>query len=340
MCLFAMSWQDPTGEVDGYFHRELVEYLGPALVSGVGILLHKVSVFTPTDAPVTGRRKSYLNITPRNVRRVFVKEDSTNGMKIDSIVESFNNELEVKSLQENDKDDYEDDQASRSEQAAHQLLQHKTVRDTSAELTFLSQRQVIHRNPPVRADSAVATVATKKKGKRGKSAAVNKGQDHDNGLGKWQWSKLLKKTSSDNEIESAAGSSRVHERQGFLHASSRLASLIIKQKEQAQTQTRYATTAIIVSVCSDGSFATCSNEKAKQPTSPAIVGNSKKSVNVHFASDTSMCHPPPRILCENDKGQGSLSPFSPPLRKNLATSSGSRNRTNPDTLSDDEDDDW
>ncbi|POM62325.1 hypothetical protein PHPALM_28534 [Phytophthora palmivora] len=215
---------DPTGEVEGYFHRELVEHLGPALVAGVGVLLYKVSNFTPTDAPVTGKRKSYLNITPRNVRRVFVAKNLCNGSIINDPVEAFNKEKEVKSLEESDGDDYDDNEASRSEQAARQLLQHSTVRDTSAELTFLSQRQVIHRNPPVRVDPVAVTTTAKKKGKRGRSNAADKSQGQESGLGKWQWSKLLKKTD-----ESAVDSSRSQERRGFLDASSRLVSLITKQ---------------------------------------------------------------------------------------------------------------
>ncbi|GMF44834.1 unnamed protein product [Phytophthora fragariaefolia] len=225
--------QDPTGEIEGYFHRELVEQLGPALVAGVGILLYKVSVFTPTDAPVTGRRKSYLNITPRNVRRIFVPNQQLNTSAGENPVDLFNQEKEIESQQESDNDDYDNDQASRSEQAARQLLQHSTVRDTSAELSFLSQRQVIHRNPPVRVDP-VAAATTKKKGKRGKGTTASKGQSEDSGLGKWQWSKLLKKTTDDCDEQSAADSSRTRERQGFLDASSRLMSPApVKQKKHA-----------------------------------------------------------------------------------------------------------
>ncbi|GMF22752.1 unnamed protein product [Phytophthora lilii] len=207
------------------------EHLGPALVAGVGILLYKVSVFTPTDAPVTGRRKSYLNITPRNVRRVFVTEEQSIDSTAENPINLFNKEKEVESQQESDNDDYDDNQASRSEQATRQLLQHSTVRDTSAELTFLSQRQVIHRNPPVRVDPEVATT-TKKKGQRGKNAANSNDQGEATGLGRWQWSKLLKKNSDGDTDTSAADSSRSQERQGFLDASSRLVSLITKQNSR------------------------------------------------------------------------------------------------------------
>eukprot|EP00644_Phytophthora_capsici_P009756 jgi/Phyca11/550163/estExt2_Genewise1Plus.C_PHYCAscaffold_350302 len=216
----------------GYFHRELVEQIGPALVSGVGILLYKVSVFTPTDAPVTGRRKSYLNITPRNVRRVFVPTEQSASLTVQDPVEVFNKEKEFESRQESDTDD--DNLASTSEQAARQVLQHSTVRDTSAELTFLSQRQVIHRNPPVRVDHSTVPTTSKKNGKRGRGATASKSQDQETGLGKWQWSKLLKKPTDD---ETVTDSSRSQERRDFLDASSRLVSLITKQNARSRYST-------------------------------------------------------------------------------------------------------
>uniref|UniRef100_M4C0X8 Homologous recombination OB-fold protein OB-fold domain-containing protein n=2 Tax=Hyaloperonospora arabidopsidis (strain Emoy2) TaxID=559515 RepID=M4C0X8_HYAAE len=303
---------DPTGEVDGYFHRELVDQLGPALVDGVGVLLYKVSVFTPTDAPVTGRRKSYLNITPRNVQRIFVTKDSSNVVKIEEIVNSFNKEKEDESQHESDQDDYEDNLESKSEQATRQLLQRSTVCDTSAELTLLSQRQVIHRNPPVR-DPAVATTTQITKSKRGKSAA-RKAQDHDSGLGKWQWSKLLRKTSRDDGDESATGPSRTQERQGFLNANSHLVSLITKQNERSR------------------------DEGSKQDIMPATA-RTKKPVNVHFASETEIY--PLSMPSGSDKvdvpqNSQSLQSFSAVV---VGDSEKIDNNNNSDNQ-DDDDDDW
>ncbi|RLN72138.1 hypothetical protein BBJ28_00015114 [Nothophytophthora sp. Chile5] len=222
--------QDPTGEIEGYFHRELVEQLGPALAAGVGVLLYKVSVFTPTDAPVTGKRKSYLNITPRNVRRVFVTKEQANSSSSDATVALFNQAKQDEAEDDSDNDDYDDSQSTSSQQAGRQLLQHNAIRDTSAELTFLSQRQVIHRNPPVRVDPAAA--ATAKKGKRGKKAA-GKTQENSTGLGRWQWSKLLKKNADNNpdEASSAAAQPR-QDTDVSLDASSRLASLISRQSSR------------------------------------------------------------------------------------------------------------
>ncbi|KUG00089.1 hypothetical protein AM587_10007140 [Phytophthora nicotianae] len=314
--------QDPTGEeVEGYFHRELVEQLGPALVAGVGVLLYKVSVFTPTDAPVAGRRKSYLNITPRNVRRVFVAKEHSNSSTIEDPVEIFNKAKEIESQQESDNDDYDDNQASRSEQAARQLLQHSTVRDTSAELTFLSQRQVIHRNPPVRIDPAAATTTTKKKSKRGKGAASTNNQDQENGLGKWQWSKLLKKTTND---ESSADSSRSQERREVLDASSRLVSLITKQNAKNRTST---------SSTPEGK-----SNSEESPASP----KPKKAVSVRFAPGT-VFDPPsmPRHSDNFDVAElTQRSPSSQPSdsQPNYQPLDGEIKVNNSDD--DDEDDDW
>uniref|UniRef100_A0AAV1UF21 Homologous recombination OB-fold protein OB-fold domain-containing protein n=1 Tax=Peronospora matthiolae TaxID=2874970 RepID=A0AAV1UF21_9STRA len=305
---------DPTGEVEGYFHRELVDQLGPALVGGVGVLLYKVSVFTPTDAPVTGRRKSYLNITPRNVRRIFVTKDSSNVVKIEEIVNSFNKEKENQSQHESDQDDYEDNVESKSEQARRQLLQRSTVRDTSAELTLLSQRQVIHRNPPVR-DPAAATTTQTTKSKRGKSAATRKAQDHDSGLGKWQWSKLLKKTSGDDGGESTTGSNRTKERQGFLNASSRLVSLLTKQNERSRD---------------DGS---------KQDMMPATA-RTKKPVNVHFASETEIY---PLSMPSGDSDKVDVPQSSESLQKSFSAAvvgDSGKNDNNSDNQDDEDDDDW
>ncbi|KAF4316796.1 hypothetical protein JM18_008185 [Phytophthora kernoviae] len=132
---------DPTGEIEGYFHRELVEQLGPGITAGTGVLLYKVSVFTPTEAPVTGRRKSYLNITPRNIRQVFVMKDQSSSAPSDSAVGLFNAEKEAEVGQDSDNDDYDDNMASTSEQAARQLLQHRN--DLDARLRALQAKTAV-----------------------------------------------------------------------------------------------------------------------------------------------------------------------------------------------------
>ncbi|RLN46046.1 hypothetical protein BBO99_00005501 [Phytophthora kernoviae] len=291
---------DPTGEIEGYFHRELVEQLGPGITAGTGVLLYKVSVFTPTEAPVTGRRKSYLNITPRNIRQVFVMKDQSSSAPSDSAVGLFNAEKEAEVGQDSDNDDYDDNMASTSEQAARQLLQHRNVRDTSAELTFLSQRQVIHRNPPVRVDLATSNTGAKKKGKRGKGAVAN---NEEEGLGRWQWSKLLKKKADNNEDGSTADFNRAQGRQGFLDASSRLVSLISKQNSRSRPDTS-----------SDRS------DNTKSPL-PASSAKPKKSFSVHFAPGTAS-DPPPSPRNSDNRDVTEITP-------------------NSDNISDeDDDDDW
>ncbi|KAE8986259.1 hypothetical protein PR002_g22406 [Phytophthora rubi] len=311
---------DPTGEVEGYFHRELVEQLGPALVAGVGVLLYKVSVFTPTDAPVTGRRKSYLNITPRNVRRIFVTNEQVSTSLDENPVEVFNKEKEIEYQQESDNDD---DQASRSEQAARQLLQHSTVRDTSAELTFLSQRQVVHRNPPVRVDPAAATT-TKKKGKRGKGAAASKGQSEESGVGKWQWSKLLKKTADGSDDESTGDSSRVQERRGFMDASSRLMSLIMKQNSRSR-------------------LPSSDNGSNNQETSPAPA-KQKKQPTVRFAPGTAF-EPPRSPRNSDNRDVMELTQRSPPTEPSDSQSHSAglpvaRDNISNNSDEEEDDDDW
>ena len=112
--------------------------------------------------------------------------------------------------------------------AARKFLQQRTVCDTSAELTFLSQRQVIHRNPPVRADPAAAPTSKMK----GKQKASSKNQDQGSGLGKWQWNKLLPKTINENDDESAMDSIRTQKRRDLLDAGSHLINLITTQNAQ------------------------------------------------------------------------------------------------------------
>ncbi|KAL3667033.1 hypothetical protein V7S43_007976 [Phytophthora oleae] len=312
--------QDPTGEVEGYFHRELVEQIGPALVVGVAVLLYKVSVFTPTDARVTGRRKSYLNITPRNVRRVFVSTEQSNSLTVQDPVEAFNKEKEIESRQESDNDDYDDNLASTSEQAARQLLQHSTVRDTSAELTFLSQRQVIHRNPPVRVDHSTTTTTSKKNGKRGRGATASKSQDQETGLGKWQWSKLLKKSSDD---EAVANSNRSQERRDFLDASSRLVSLITKQNARNRAPPP-------------------PEEKSTLKESSPASTRPKRSASVRFAPGT-VFDPPTRHDSDNDDGT-ELTQRSPSLEpsnsQSLPPSQTLDGDTKNNSSDEDDDDDW
>ncbi|KAG7401316.1 hypothetical protein PHYBOEH_001732 [Phytophthora boehmeriae] len=315
-------FHDPTGEIEGYFHRELVEQIGPGIVVGTAVLLYKVSIFTPTEAPVTGRRKSYLNITPRNVRRVFVTKDLSSSAPSDSTVELFNAEKEAEAGQESDNDDYDDKMASTSEQAARQLLQHRHVRDTSAELTFLSQRQVIHRNPPVRVDPATNNTGAKKKGKRGKGAATNAEQE---GLGRWQWSKLLKKKTDDNEDESAEGSSRSQGRQGFLEASSRLVSLISKQNSRTRQDEP--------------------NGSAGNTKSPSPSTKPKKTPSVRFAPGTAF-DPSPSPRNSDNRDVTEMTPTSPAsTRHDVATTSPApvsrKSFSVGDNISDEDDDeDW
>lgn len=168
--------QDPTGEVDGYFHREIVEQIGPALTIGVAILLRNVSVFTP----VSSRNRSYLNIVPRNLQRVFTGKVHGPLAPYEGAVHQFNlaREHDVEEVGE------QGDPLAPAP-TAHLQRQH-SVRHTSSEISYLSQRQVVHRNPPV--NSTAASIMS------GKSTHADNSADNAEqatGLGRWQWNRLL-----------------------------------------------------------------------------------------------------------------------------------------------------
>jgi hypothetical protein len=186
--------KDPTGEIEGYFHRDIVEQLGPALGAGTGVLLRKVSVFTPTDATSSvGRRKSFLNIVPRNLQRVFLPKSQLSSYA--ATVDVYNKERAALVEVENTNDENRRVQ----EEEEQRLLQHDALRNASTELSFLSQRQVVHRHPPARTDAANPPVE-KSKGKKSKKKA-----EDSSGLGKWQWNQLAKrKPSSSTNASSSA----------------------------------------------------------------------------------------------------------------------------------------
>lgn len=178
--------KDPAGEIEGYFHRDIVEQLGTALSAGTGVLLRQVSVFTPTDATSVGRRKSYLNIIPRNLQRVFLPKSQLSSYG--ATVDAYNKEraalVEV--------EDANDETRTAQEAEEQRLLQHDALRHASTELSYLSQRQVVHRNPPVRLDPSEAAAAAVEGGK-GKSKKAKKKDESSSGLGKWQWNQLAKR---------------------------------------------------------------------------------------------------------------------------------------------------
>lgn len=181
--------QDPTGDIEGYFHRELAEQLGAALGAGTGVLLRNVAVFTPADATSVGRRRSYLNVVPRNLQCVFLAKSQVSAYG--ASVDAYNSERAALV-------DVEDaDDESRRAQAAEEqrLLQHDALRHASTELSYLSQRQVVHRNPPVRLDpSTVAgTAGDATTEKKAKKKSKKSGDEISSGLGRWEWSKLVQR---------------------------------------------------------------------------------------------------------------------------------------------------
>lgn len=195
--LTTLSLQDPTGEIHGYFHRDLVEQIGPALTVGAGVVLRHVSVFTPFASTIGGSSESYLNIIPRNLQRVFLpKGHPATSEPIVSEFHAEQDELIAKELAAE-----QGTSGTRSNPAvqsrSNPVLQQSSVRHTSTELSFLSQRQVVHRNPPARPVPSIAEVmqegATEDGGKKRKKKKKDKEPAEASGLGRWQWNKLLQK---------------------------------------------------------------------------------------------------------------------------------------------------
>jgi hypothetical protein len=175
--------------MDGYFHRDIVEQIGPALVNGTGVLLRQVSVFTPTDMVVGGTSKRYLNIIPRNVEALFVMPSLFPA--VESLLEKFNHAQTAMIQSETTQQHIALENHTQTHAAAvSRVLAPAEVRTTTSELTFISQRQVVQRHQPVRSDAMLADGSTddhrSKKGKK-------KNQEAPTGLGRWQWHQLAQK---------------------------------------------------------------------------------------------------------------------------------------------------
>ncbi|GLE00460.1 hypothetical protein PINS_up009217 [Pythium insidiosum] len=178
---------DPTAEMESYFHRDIVEQVGPALVVGTAVLLRDVSVFSPTDAGMySGSSKRYLNIVPRNVERIFVPP--TVAANFDGIIKAFNRAQSVTTEAERHKE-----QVTESSTGLHDhRLAQADVRSATTELSFISQRQVVQRHQPVIAPSSADEQAGGKKKKKAKN-------DSATGLGRWQWHQLAQKQTASND---------------------------------------------------------------------------------------------------------------------------------------------
>ncbi|TYZ67109.1 hypothetical protein PybrP1_006720 [[Pythium] brassicae (nom. inval.)] len=225
-------FHDPTGDIEGYFHRELAEQLGAALGAGTGVLLRNVSVFTPADATSVGRRRSYLNVVPRNLQRVFLPKSQVPAYG--APVDAYNSERAALA----DAEDADDESRRAQAAEAQRLLQHDALRHASTELSYLSQRQVVHRNPPVRLDPSAASgaVATEAAGaaKSAKKAKKHKknGDESSSGLGRWEWGKLVqRKAAPPPTTRSAASTTTQSSDSGTQHAlpTSRFTALLSRQ---------------------------------------------------------------------------------------------------------------
>ncbi|KAJ0409822.1 hypothetical protein P43SY_005716 [Pythium insidiosum] len=184
---------DPTAAMEGYFHRDIVEHVGPALVVGTAVLLRDVSVFSPTDAGMyCGSSKRYLNIVPRNVERIFVPQSVASNFE--GIVKAFNRAQSVTTEAERHKEQVTEAPAGLHD---HRLAQ-ADLRSATTELSFISQRQVVQRHQPVIAPATADEQVSGKKKKKAKN-------DSASGLGRWQWHQLAqRRLANDDELDGDA----------------------------------------------------------------------------------------------------------------------------------------
>ncbi|KAG7234768.1 hypothetical protein INR49_003982 [Caranx melampygus] len=61
-------FKDPTGEIQGTVHRQLLEDRAEELKVGAVLLLKQVGVFSPSH------RNHYLNVTPNNLLRIYAPD--------------------------------------------------------------------------------------------------------------------------------------------------------------------------------------------------------------------------------------------------------------------------
>lgn len=185
-------FHDPTGEVEGYFHRDIVEQVGPGLVAGTAVALRQVSVFTPTDAAVGGASKRYLNVIPRNMIGVFPPESVS--ATLESIVRSYN-EAQAQLIKTEEETVPDTVTESQHQDVERDVFAHADVRTTTTELSFISQRQVVQRHQPVRSGNSVTDddgteADTSSKSKKQKKTTA---KEPPTGLGRWQWHQLAQK---------------------------------------------------------------------------------------------------------------------------------------------------
>ncbi|OQS01188.1 hypothetical protein ACHHYP_01744 [Achlya hypogyna] len=131
------TFHDPLGTIEGYFHRDVVNAIGVALVKDTGIILRNVTVFMPVE-----RRQQFLNICSGNIVRIF---PATNA-----------HEDEVAAFHRDVGDPFD------------VLEDSSLATTTSADLMLMTQRQVIQR-----ASHAPLPEAAKKGKPRGKWAWKN-----------------------------------------------------------------------------------------------------------------------------------------------------------------------
>ncbi|ETW00553.1 hypothetical protein H310_07138 [Aphanomyces invadans] len=123
------TFHDPLGCIDGYFHRDVVDAVGAALVKNTGVILRSVTVFMPIE-----RRQQYLNICRSNIVRIF----PSSSQHADEVA-AFNNNLAATSV-------HNPPGSSR-----FVLEDPSGEATTAADLVAMTQRHVIHQSYAQRA---------------------------------------------------------------------------------------------------------------------------------------------------------------------------------------------
>lgn len=238
---------------------------------------------------------------PNNLQRVFVGKLPA-GSTYDTAVQQFNAARELDLEEEPATEDANEEESP----ADPPLLQQDNVRHTSSELSYLSQRQVVHRHPPV--NSTAASIMSG----RNTNAEDRNAEPEATGLGRWQWGQLAQKNSSsknDNDDESAST-----ENPSASAATSRFVTMLSSKRRRKEKSTSSAPT-----IADNESGGESQNEETA-----SLQAKKRASTKVTFAPDVdaNAAHSPPAAPVKSSNGIGS----SPVVVE--------------DVEEDDDDDDW
>lgn len=301
-----------------------------------------------------------MNITPRNLERVFVPTGHV--AVYGAVVEAFNQASAARVAAE---DALEAESNRKQEDEAQRLLQHDALRHASTELSYLSQRQVVHRNPPVRPDASAAS-ASDGSGTSTKATKSSKTKKKDSesatGLGKWEWSRLVqRKPTSSSATGRSTASSSVTETASASQAlpASRFTALLSRQiaTKRRCVFVMALRTSAGARQCANSVVCVCRSSDIGASSSAVVIDDTSDGrARVRFAEAPEVVEIAPRPpmssadVSENEEVAecDDLTPQPAPVRAASASSSsmaigsrvGVQSTRRIDDLDDDEDDDW